>query len=69
MPIQKSLLCALCLALSFTLPVRAAEALLKPLPNVDTAKLAPADAAAVKAARAEFESAHGKLVGPPLAQI
>jgi len=70
MPIQKRLLCVLCLALSFlSLPAAAAEGLLKPLPNVDTAKLAPADAAAVKAARAEFDAAHGKLVGPPLAQV
>jgi tetratricopeptide (TPR) repeat protein len=70
MLIQKRLLCgALCLGLSMCLPAAAAEALLKPLPSVDTAKLTPADAAAVKAARAEFDNAHGKLVGPPLAQV
>jgi len=70
MPIQKRLLCvALCVGLSFSLQATAAEGLLKPLPNVDTAKLTPADAAAVKAARVEFDSAHGKLVGPPLAQV
>jgi len=69
MPIQKHLLCALCLALSFSLTAAVAEALLKPLPNVDTAKLAPADAAAVKAARAAFDNAHTKVVGPPLAQV
>ena len=69
MPIQKRLLCALCLALSFSLPAAAAEGLLKPLPTIDTTKLAPADAAQVKAARAEFDAAHAKLVGPPLAQV
>jgi tetratricopeptide (TPR) repeat protein len=70
MPIQKRLLCgALCVGLILSLPAAAAEALLKPLPNVDTAKLSPADAAQVKAARAEFDNAHGKLVGPPLAQV
>jgi Flp pilus assembly protein TadD len=70
MLIQKRLLCgALCLGLSLCLPAAAADALLKPLPTVDAAKLAPADAAAIKAARAEFDSAHGKLVGPPLAQV
>src|SRR5678815_4030633 len=69
MPIQKRLLCALCLALSFSLPAAAAEGLLKPLPTIDTTKLAPAAAAADKAARAEFDAAHGKLVGPPLAQV
>jgi hypothetical protein len=53
MPIHKRLLYgALCLGLAISLPAAAAEGLLKPLPNVDTAKLAPADAAAVKAARA-----------------
>ena len=71
MPIQKRMLYggALCVGLIFSLPAAAAEALLKPLPNVDTTKLAPADAAQVKAARTEFDSAHGKLVGPPLAQV
>ena len=70
MPIQKRLLCgALCVGLLLSLPAGAAEGLLKPLPNVDTSKLAPADAAQVKAARTEFDNAHGKLVGPPLAQV
>ncbi len=70
MLIQKRLLCgAICIGLFLSLPATAADALLKPLPNVDTAKLAPADAAAVKAARVEFDTAHGKLVGPPLAQV
>ena len=68
MPIQKRLLCgALCMLLP--LAATAAEALLKPLPTVDTAKLAPAEAAKVNAARAEFEQARSKLVGPPLAQV
>jgi hypothetical protein len=70
MPIQKRLLCALCLALSF-LPCRRCRprGCSSRCQTIDTAKLAPADAAAVKAARAEFDAAHGKLVGPPLAQV
>ncbi len=70
MLIQKRLLCgALCLGWFLSLPAAAADALLKPLPTIDTAKLAPAAAAAIKAARIEFDAAHGKLVGPPLAQV
>ena len=70
MPIPKRLLCAaLCVGLSLFLPAAVAEPLLKPLPAVDTSKLAPADAAQVKAARTEFDNARTKLVGPPLAQV
>lgn len=71
MPIQKRLLCgALCVGLLLPLAAAAAaDALLKPLPAVDTTKLAPAAAAQVKAARTEFDQAHSKLVGPPLAQV
>lgn len=70
MSIQKRLLCgALCAGLLLPLAATAAEALLKPLPTVDTAKLAAADAAKVNAARAEFDKARATLVGPPLAQV
>ena len=45
----------------------ASDALLKPLPNPDVSKLAAADAAQLRAARAEFDTARAVLVGPPLA--
>jgi tetratricopeptide (TPR) repeat protein len=70
MPIRKRLLCAaLCVGVLLPLAATAAEALLKPLPTIDTSKLAPADAAKVNAARAEFDKARATLVGPPLAQV
>ncbi|HSE13634.1 MAG TPA: tetratricopeptide repeat protein [Rudaea sp.] len=69
MPIQKRLLCgALCVGMLLQHAV-AADALLKPLPTVDTAKLAPAAAASIKAAHDELDRARSQLIGPPLAQL
>ncbi len=60
--------CAACAALLLATPLVLAEALVKPLPTPDAAKM-PADVAKdVTAARAEFESAKVDLVGDDLAQ-
>jgi Tfp pilus assembly protein PilF len=65
---QKRWLCgALCAGLLLPL-LASADALLKPIPTPDTAKL-PADQARQLADnRAEFDKARTQLIGPPLAQ-
>jgi tetratricopeptide (TPR) repeat protein len=65
---QKRWFCGvLCAAL--LLPLAAgADALLKPVPTPDTAKLPAAQAKQLAADRAAFDKARDSLVGPPLAQ-
>ncbi|MEP6939334.1 MAG: tetratricopeptide repeat protein [Rudaea sp.] len=48
--------------------VAAAETQLRPVPNPDTAKLAPEAAKLLSTQRAEFDKVKPSLVGPPLAQ-
>ncbi|MEO7064072.1 MAG: tetratricopeptide repeat protein [Dokdonella sp.] len=51
-----------------TVPSRAADALVKPLPNPDMSRIAPARANEVVKARVEFEKVRVKLVGDKLAE-
>ena len=55
--------------LCFIAPLALAEALLKPVPQPDTAKLAPDVAKELATARAGFEKARTDLVGDPLAAL
>ena len=67
MPIRTLLFRAVCAFTCLLPPLAGAEALIKPLPALDTAKLAPDVAKQVSEQRAEFDKAKIALVGDDLA--